>query len=149
MNFDVKWSPEMSDYYKHGSTVEYLDGKRVVFFKNYMLSPGATLVKWVSNPNYQGDRGFMQLPLLEKGKSYQVILQAKASPKPVPLIKLTFYNRVEEVIGIHLVKESKGEFIYPIKAYAYAIEILNNGIEELFFQKISITSNRKGGEALE
>ena len=149
MNFEVKWSSEMMDYYKHGSTVEYLDGRKVVFFKNNMLSPGATLAKWISNPNYQGDRGFVQLPLLEKGKTYQVKLQAKASPKSAPLVKITFYNRVEEVIGTHLVKENKGEFIYPIKAYAYSIEILNNGIEELFFKKISITSNHKGGEALE
>lgn len=144
MNFDVKWSPEMSDYYKHGSTVEYLDGKKAVFFKNNMLSPGASVAKWVSNPNYQGDRGFMQLPLLEKGKSYYISLQAKASPNPSPLIKITFYNRVEEVIGIQLVKESKEEFVYPMKAYTYSIEILNNGIKELFFRKIGITSNREG-----
>lgn len=149
MNFDVKWSPEMSDYYKHGSTVEYLDENRVVFFKNNMLSPGAILAKWVSNPNYQGDRGFMQLPLLEKGKSYHIALQAKASPNPSPLIKITFYNRVEEVIGSQLISNNEGGFTYPQKAYAYAIELLNNGIEELFFQKINITSNRKGGEALE
>lgn len=149
MNFDVRWSPEMTDYYKHGSTVEYLDGKKVVFFKNNMLSPGAILAKWVSNPNYQGDRGFMQLPLLEKGECYHIALQAIASPNPSPLIKITFYNRVEEVIGTKLISNNEGGFTYPPKAYAYAIELLNNGIEELFLQKISITSNRKGGEVLE
>ncbi|EKF51779.1 accessory Sec system protein Asp3 [Lactococcus garvieae] len=143
MNFEVKWTPEMMEYYKHGSTVEHLEGKQVVFFKNNMLSPGATLAKWISNPNYQGGRGFMQLPLLEKGKRYQVKLQAKASPKPEPLLKITFYNRVEEVIGIQIISKGKGHFTYPMRAYAYAIELLNHGIQELFFQSIVIASDSR------
>lgn len=149
MNFELKWSSEIMEYYKHGSTVEYLDGNNIVFFKNNMLSPGASLVKWISNPNYQGGRGFMQLPLLERGQSYQLELHAEASPKASPLVKINFYNRVEEVIGTQLISNNKGHFTYPSKAYAYSIELLNNGIQDLFFKSILLTSYTKGGEALE
>lgn len=148
MNFDVKWAPEMMDYYKHGSTVEYLEGKKIVFFKNNMSPPGATLAKWVSNPNYQRDRGFVQLPLLEKGKSYQISLQVKASPNPSPLIKITFYNRAEEVIGTKWISNNEGGFTYPKKAYAYSIELIDNGIEELFIKNIVIFSNIKETKTL-
>lgn len=149
MNFELKWSSEMMNYYKHGSTVEYLKGNNSIFFKNNMLSPGATLAKWISNPNYQGGRGFMQLPLLERGRSYRLELHAKASPKLSPLVKINFYNRIEEVIGTQLISNNEGHFTYPKEAYAYSIEILNNGIQTLFFKSIFLTSYSKGGEALE
>lgn len=149
MNFDVKWSPEMMDYYKHGSTVEYLDGGNIVFFENNMLSPGATIAKWVSNPNYQDGRGFIQLPLLERGESYHVECYAVASPKRLPLVKVTFYNRVEDVIDTQLISKKEGYFIYPKKAYSYSIELLNNGIQKLLFKSMVISSYITGGDASE
>lgn len=145
MIFEVKWSPEIMNYYKHGSIVEYFFGNQVVFFHNNMLSPGATIVKWESNSTYQGNRTFVQLPLLAKGKKYQVTLQARANLK-TPLIKIIFYDRVGCVLSIKVVKEGRGEFVYPITAYSYSIELLNNGVKELFFQSILITSESESKE---
>ncbi|KXT59349.1 accessory Sec system protein Asp3 [Lactococcus sp. DD01] len=148
MKFEVKWSPEMMDYYKHGSTIEYLDSNNIVRFNNTMLSPGATIVKWISNSNYQGRRGFLELPLLERGKAYQVKLDAESAPKPSALLKITFYTRAQEIIGTQLIADSEGDFTYPKKAYAYSIEILNNGIKELSFKSIVLSSYSKEREPL-
>lgn len=147
MKFEVTWNAELTDFYKHGSTVEYT--KEGVRFENKMLSPGATIVTWKSNPSYQGQRGWLELPLLERGRSYQVKVEATPSPQPFVLLKVEFYNRSEDSIGIHLIHNHEGHFTYPKEAYTYTMTLLNNGIEELLFQKITLQSYDERGDALE
>lgn len=147
MKFEVRWNVELTDFYKHGSTVEYT--KEEVRFENKMLSPGATIVTWKSNPSYQGQRGWLELPLLERGKRYHVKLEATSSPKPFLLLKVEFYNRAEDSIGLHLIQNHEGAFTYPKEAYSYTMTLLNNGIEELCFQKITLQSYDERGDALD
>lgn len=147
MKFEVTWDPELIEFYIHGSTVEY--SEEGVRFENRMLSPGAIIVQWRSNPNYQEKRGFMELPLLEQGKNYQIKVEAESFPKPYVLLKIEFYNRAEECIDMHLVVNRKGKITYPQGAYSYRILLLNNGIEKLNFRKIILQSYDEGGDALD
>lgn len=146
MMFELTWDPEMTEFYKHGSTVEYT--KEGVRFENKMLSPGATIAQWISNPHYQGARGWLELPLLERGKSYQVKLEARSAPQSSPLLKVAFYNRSEESVGMDLITTLKDHFTYPKSAYSYQITLLNNGIEELHFCKIILQSYEGGSESV-
>lgn len=147
MKFEVTWNMELIEFYKHGSTIEY--SKEGVRFENKMLSPGATIVTWTSNPTYQVQRGWLELPLLERGKSYHVKVEATSSPKPFVLLKVEFYNRSEDSIGIHLIHNQEGHFTYPKDAYTYTMTLLNNGIEELRFQHITFQSYDERGDALD
>lgn len=147
MNFILKWDPEMIEFYKYGSTIKYTtEGVR---FENKLLSPNAKIVTWVSNPSYQSKRGWVELPLLERGGIYQIQLEATCSPKPHALIKVEFFNRSEDIIGRTLIHNHGGHFTYPKEAYTYTITLLNNGIEELRFQKITLQSYDERGDALE
>ena len=146
MTFEIKWHPEMMDFYKYGSSIEYLREGEITHFKNEMYPPGATIVKWISNPNYQTHRGFLQLPLLERGKNYHILITSETFPKQSVLLKMEFYNRVGERVGNQLIINKEGKITYPFEAYSYSIQLLNNGIKELFFKNIIISSQPKGGD---
>lgn len=141
MKFELRWDPELTEFYKHGSTIAYT--KEGVRFENKMLSPGATIVTWVSNPNYQGKRGWLELPLLERGKEYHVKINSKSFPKPFVPLKIEFYNRAEESLCIQVIMNQKGSFRYPKQAYSYSMSLLNTGIEEVMLKNIILQSKDK------
>lgn len=146
MNFILEWNQELMSFYKHGSTVEFFDSNSVVHFKNDLLSPGATIVSWKSDPVYQADRTLLQLPLLEKGKKYEVSLVGKVFPKDSVLLKIEFFDRSGQLIENKLISRNKGEFVYPQNAFMYVFKLINSGNEELFFKHINIRLDNWGGD---
>lgn len=138
MKFEVKWEPDIMDFYKYGSTIEFFGSNNVVYFKNEILSPGATLMTWSSHPQYHADRSLFQLPLLKRGKKYNFKVNAESFPEHSLLVQIEFLDRSQQVLSRQVIFDREGEVEYPRKAFSYRIKLLNNGIEELFFKDICI-----------
>lgn len=134
MAFEIDWDSTMNDFYNYGSTIEYKEG--TVLFKNELLSPGAVIVRWKSNTNYQRDRTLLQLPLLIKNTHYRVQIEAEMIPKNSMLIRLDFFDRFEKLIDTEVLSGRGGSFIYPCKAHTYSLSLIGIGIREFKFKKL-------------
>ncbi|OTP24839.1 accessory Sec system protein Asp3 [Enterococcus mundtii] len=137
MDFDVKWTRNLSDIYKYGSTITYKNANQVCF-ENELLSPGVPIVKWVSNSYYQKERTLVQLPLLERKKKYYLSTDLQVFPARSLLIKVTFFNRLGKPIGRKVFTEKGGEFTYLNEAFSYSIELVSIGLKKLLFNHLKI-----------
>lgn len=138
MYFKIIWSQTLSSYFRYGSTISFIKNKEVRF-ENGALSPGASVVTWTSDANYNGTRSVLQLPLLERGKKYRLKLNGEVLPEKSILIKIDFLNRVSETVSSCFLKNNQEIFQYPEEAYYYKISILSMGMESLNFKEMILT----------
>ena len=143
MDFDIIWNTSHINFYKHGAKIVYHSDRTVRFTNNFFPS-GATIVKWVSNALYQGERTLLQLPLLERGKHYRLITDFTCQPQDSVLIKMEFYERSGKLIGTCVLDGKGGDVTYPMDAYFYSISLINMGMRELNFRKIKLIHVSKG-----
>lgn len=134
MDFKIKWNSNNMEFYKYGSSIEFVNSE--VHFENELLSPGTVIVRWKSNLNYLFNRTLLQLPLLKRGKTYKLILEARDYPEGSVLLKVDFFDRLENYEGTEVISDKIGEFIYPEKAYSYTISIISVGIRKFIFKEI-------------
>lgn len=134
MVFRIKWPQGAPPSYLHGSYVSFIGNK--VVFDNALMSPGFSLMSWTSRTNYQANRIQPSLPLLERGRFYQLDLQAVVKPANSLYVKVTYFDRLGQEIGVDVLKEQSWIFQYPITAFYYTLELLNAGCEYLAFDQI-------------
>lgn len=144
MAFEVKWLPTQIDIYKHGSTLEFLKGGGVSF-RNELLPAGSSVVKWVSNPSYQGGRTFLQLPLLKRGEVYHFSMEGEVEPEASILLKVDCFDRSGQSVSTQVFSGKGGDVNYPWNAFSYSIELISTGFNELFFKNILIEQSLGGG----
>lgn len=137
MNFKIEWTRSLHDIYKYGSTILYGKSNQV-YFENKLLPPGSTIVRWVSNSYYQKERTLVQLPLLERKKQYFIDTDIQVYPVHSLLIKITFFNRLGKAVGMNVLTEKGGEFIYINEAFSYTIELISMGVNNLNFNYLKI-----------
>lgn len=132
----ITWNPSEDQTYLPGSVIK--ETAKGVSFKNELMSPGKTIVKWFSQVNYQATKIVPKLPLLEVGKRYRLTLEATVPAKKAYL-KLVFLNRFGEIITTEFIKECVGTFIVPAGTYEYQIELINAGVKEFVFERLILT----------
>lgn len=137
MKFEIEWTPNMSSFYKYGSTIEFLEANHVKF-QNKILSPGVPIVSWDSSINFQSGRTELQLPLLKRGEKYILVFQGTSSPHDSFLIKIDFFDRLGNQIESKTLASKGGGFTYLWSAYSYKISLISAGLNELFFDKLLI-----------
>lgn len=141
--FEIKWTKRQSDYFIQGTELCFFEEE--VHWKNPLVSPGATVVKWDSEASYGVHRTALQLPLLERGAVYRIASNLEATPEDSVAIKFSVFDRTSTLINTQLLPLRGGEVTYLDTAYSYTIELISTGVEHLCFR--SITLEEKGGEA--
>lgn len=139
MVFEVLWRPSAMGFYKYGSKIIYEKNKKTVEFENPFMPAGEAIISWHSHTNYQNSRGFLQLPLLKKGKRCSCRTNIRAEPHNSFRIKLNFFNQAGDAVDIVFLKGQGGEFIFPKEAFSYQIQLINTGINKIYFENITIT----------
>lgn len=136
MRCRIKWAQGATTEYLYGSILKR-EGHRVVF-DNPLMSPGFPIVSWNSKTNFQAQRKQPHLPLLTKGKRYQVTIFATVEPKETVYARIIYYNRFDEEIGTTVLKEDNWSFVYPKEAFSYKLELLNAGCHRLEFEALEM-----------
>ncbi|WP_061413024.1 accessory Sec system protein Asp3 [Lactococcus sp. DD01] len=147
MDFDIVWNTSQINFYKYGAKIVYRSDHTVYFTNNFFPS-GATIVKWTSNSLYQGERTLLQLPLLKRGKHYELITDFTCEPQDSVLIKMEFYERSGKLMETCVFEGKGGDVTYPMGAYFYSISLINMGMRELLFKKIKIIHASKDTETV-
>lgn len=140
MNFEIYWDTSISTFFSYGSVVKYFTTDKKVIFNNILCSPGTVIVQWDSNEYYYSSNRLLQLPLLKRGYEYKLISDIKLEPEYSIFIKLSFYNRVGELVSTHVMNEQYDTFIYPLDGFSYKIELINMCVKNLKFSKLMIKS---------
>lgn len=135
MMFEIFWDNSISKVFSYGSKIEFKKNKEV-HFRNSFCSPGETIIQWNSNISFELRNNGLQLPLLRIGSEYQLTPYLIASPKGSVIIKLSIYDRIDQLIDSVIINADCNSFIYPSSAYSYTIELINVGNKDLRFKKI-------------
>lgn len=134
MVVQIKWGDSVKNAYNHGSRVTFV--KNGVIFDNPMMSPSFPIISWSSRSNFQGDRSQPALPLLNRGKTYRLVLEAEVTPAGSAYIKVTYFDRLGEELSFDVLKDDHWLFTYPFGAAFYKVELINAGCEHLFFDRL-------------
>lgn len=137
MRFALKWTHYAQSSYTFGSRIQFLGQQ--VSFENPLMSPSFPIISWSSRTNFQGDRKSPDLPLLARGKTYQLALKAKVQPANSLYVKVTYFDRFGDQVGFETLKDDKWQFTYPEEAYAYRIELINAGCERVLFDHLLLS----------
>lgn len=134
--FKIKWLHSHIDHYKYGALIRYFHSTEKVIFENNFMPAGTTLVRWLSNPNYQANRSVIQLPILKRKHTYSLSTSICTIPQDSVMFKISFYNRGGTIIHSLGLGSKGGEFLYPKSAFSYSIEIINTGVKKLIFDSL-------------
>lgn len=134
----IYWDNGGKDSYLHGSYITF-KGKRVLF-ENRLLPSGNAIKTWHSQTNFQAHRVNPGLPLLQRGQVYYLTFKGKAVPEESIYLKVTFFNRFNEVLSFVILKDGDNRFTYPLDAYTYQVELMNAGNQRLLFEALLLAS---------
>ncbi|WP_180275010.1 accessory Sec system protein Asp3 [Streptococcus suis] len=138
MRLEIKWNHFAQDTYSYGSRIDF--EKEAISFENPLMPPSFEIKHWYSRTNFQAKRQTPTLPILKKGASYQLILDAEAYPQGSIYLRVVFFDRFGKELGFEILKDKKASFTYPKEAYSYEIALLNAGCERLTFRSIWLQS---------
>lgn len=144
MKYEIKWDKRINNYFIHGSKLTFFKEDDEVHFENPYISPGSVIVQWGSDPNYQDARTGIQLPLLRRGKVYQLIPDLLVYPENSVAVKFCEFDRTGGQISTQAFSLQGGEFVFSETAYSYTIELISTGAEALCFKKIDLIQKQEG-----
>lgn len=138
----------MQQYVNQGywePTNEYPAGSQVIInddasaeFHNALMAPGKVIMAWQSVHSYQATKLVPQLPILRNCHRYRLRINAQAKPIYSLIVRITFLDAQEHEIS-HLEFQQKSlEFVYPASAAQYRVELVNNGLTDLLFQRFEL-----------
>lgn len=139
---------KMQQYVNQGywdPTREYPAGSQVTInpddsiqFHNSLMAPGKIIMAWQSVHSYQVTKLVPQLPILENNHRYRLRVNAEAEPTYSLINRVTFLDSQEHEIN-HLEFQQRAiEFTFPPNAVQYRLELINNGLIDLKFQRFEI-----------
>lgn len=146
MVVQIKWGDSVKNAYNYGSLVTFLENR--VIFDNPMMSPSLPITSWSSRSNFQGYRAQPALPLLKRGQTYRLVLEADVTPANSIYIKVTYFDRLGEELYFDTLKDDQWLFTYPLGASHYTFELINAGCEHLVFDRLLLLESNqelKGG----
>lgn len=129
------WEP--TNGYSAGSHVK-INADYSVKFHNPLMAPGKQIMSWSSVTSYQATKLVPQLPILRNNHKYRLRVNAKANPVNSLIVRLTFLDAQEQEINHVEFQQRSIEFIYPLAAVQYRLELINNGLIDLSFQRFEI-----------
>lgn len=136
---EVYWESSANAYYQ-GSQISSSQ-KRYIIFRNSLMEPGVTIIKWNSTNYYQAEKQVPPLPLLQANHRYQLVTKATSNPALTLLTRIEFFNIQGDQIKKYEFSGQRRQFVYPVGAFSYRISLVNMGVESLKFDRLMIASN--------
>lgn len=137
MSMDIKWENYAQFSYTSGSFIAF-EGSQVLF-DNPLMPPSIPLAAWTSRTNFQARHASPSLPLLKRGRTYRLVLDAKISPQNSLYLKVSYWNRLDELLSFDVLRDDSWEFTYPIEAFSYSIELINAGCDYFAFNSLLLS----------
>ena len=146
MKYQIDWVNDTKNTYLYGSQLRFI-GKRVIF-KNRLMPSGNAIKTWSSRSQFQANRILPELPLLQRGETYYLSFQGQTKPENSLYLRIAFFDRFQKEISFEVLKEGKSDFVYPIEAYSYSIQLINAGCTEVVFDALSLSDQAATQDAL-
>ncbi|GAA5350813.1 accessory Sec system protein Asp3 [Streptococcus uberis] len=131
----ITWGQLNQNTYLYGVDLNYLSDGRLSYKQDF-LPIGTVIHSWFSQTQYQANRDIPQLPLLKRGVAYRLRLNIQEVKGHLPYLRITFFNRRQEVISYQIIKEDIADFTLPSACYSYQIDLINAGCQEFIFDSI-------------
>ncbi|KXT76156.1 accessory Sec system protein Asp3 [Streptococcus sp. DD12] len=146
MKYQIDWVNDTKNTYLYGSQMRFI-GRRVIF-KNRLMPSGNAIKTWSSKSQFQANRILPELPLLQRGKTYYLTFQGQTKPENSLYLRIAFFDRFQKEISFEVLKEGKSDFVYPLEAYSYSIQLINAGCTEVVFDGLSLSDQAAAEEVL-
>lgn len=134
----VYWDHYAQDAWLHGSTISFRSPAEVLFENNGM-PPGFAVKEWFSSTDYSEQRLEPQLPLLQEGESYHVLVRREDEPENGSFLRLNFYDRQGEPLGNSMIQGTDGCVVCPKGTYRYTAQLVEGGAERIRFHYLLVT----------
>lgn len=137
----IYWAPEYSNAFSLGASGSQVtiqpDG--TVHQHNALMAPGDTIMYWHSHNNYQMDKSVPQLPILQPGKQYRIVIHGNAFPIETAMYRINFNDRQGHQIKKVMFRDGIQTFRYPLEAVDYDLLIINAGGTDYYFDNAEIS----------
>lgn len=135
----IYWGPVQKTYMAGTQIEKFPDS--FIYLKNNLMASGKKINSWWSITDYQRDKEVPSLPALINGHHYKLKFILKTVPENTLIYRLNFYGIQGTIIKQITFSENKKDFIFPMNAKSYSIEMFNAGCEELHFKRIQLADN--------
>ncbi len=138
VNWKIYWNEYSSEAYLYGSEI-FFHKKDHVEFKNRLAPPGSVIKTWYSKVNYQAKRVEPSLPLIDGESRYHLLKNLESEDDGDVLIKITFYDRYENVAESIIMRDNEMDFKCPLKTYSFTIQLISAGSTHFHFHSLVLT----------
>lgn len=140
----VGWGSPNSQASLYGSALT-LAASGAARLVNHLMPAGTTIQEWYSFTDYQSVRDTPVLPLLHHGKTYRVVPQIASVPENTFIVEVRYFDRLNELVGTHVVYPPGYEFEYPADCHYYSVRLVNGGCDELRFASLTLLEVKSDG----
>lgn len=142
MQYQVYWTPQTQLLELQGATVDFR-ARDDVYYENYFLPSGRTIVSWQSQHSSQNQR-LADLPQLLRGETYAFIKHIDNSERMFAYLTVTFYD--DQYQTLMTTSQNKDEVVIKVpNNYAfYTIDLVSAGVGSFIFHNIAIRPQKKG-----
>lgn len=138
----VYWAPDYSNAFSLGASGSQLtvnpDG--TVHQHNDLMAPGDPIMFWRSHESYQFSKAVPQLPILQPGGKYRVVIHGSAFPTQTVTYRLNFIDSQGHEVKHLFFNEQEKVFTFPPDAINYEILIVNAGATDFYFRNLEISA---------
>lgn len=143
----IYWDRINASYMSGTSLKKYPD--ETVKFKNELMPAGKTIIKWSSSLNYQSNKEVPRLPILQSGRSYQLVIDIDIKPINTAIFCLKFFDLQTTEINKIVFTEKEKQFVYPAEAVSYTFEIISGGCNEIKCRRLQLGNSNVPIEAFD
>ncbi|KAA9298699.1 MULTISPECIES: accessory Sec system protein Asp3 [Aerococcus] len=133
----IRWGQTKSEDYAYGSQIIWKNPDHIQF-KNTLMPSGERITSWSSRSVFQMTKDSARLPLLTRGKSYQLLFQGETVPERTIFFKVSFFDFYGELIEDYYLNTPSDYFTVPDTYNYYEIAMHHGGCVSFDFNQITI-----------
>ncbi|MBS9334526.1 accessory Sec system protein Asp3 [Fructobacillus sp. M1-13] len=137
MQSQIYWTPKTKLHELQGAVVDFIKEDEV-FYQNYFLPSGQTIVSWTDSANYFQEKRIGQLPRLEKQRRYRSKMLIHNSARMRAYLAWNFFDKKGELISQHFQNSPEDTFLVPEGYESYQIELRSAGTGSFTFKEIQL-----------
>lgn len=138
----VYWAPEYSNAFTLGASGSQVtiqpDG--AVHQHNDLMAPGDPIMFWHSSENYQMAKTVPQLPFLQPGGEYRIVVNGRSFPERTVLYRVGFTDNQGHHLKDRYFRDNQFTFTMPEQAANWEIVIVNAGATDFYFTDFELAA---------
>ncbi|KAA9234415.1 accessory Sec system protein Asp3 [Aerococcus mictus] len=133
----IRWGQTKGEDYAYGSQISWKSPDHV-HFKNKLMPSGERITSWSSRSAFQMTKESAKLPLLMRGRSYQILFHGQSYPERSVFFKVSFFDYYGEAIEECYLRHASDYFTVPDTYNYYEISMQHGGCEAIDFSQMRI-----------